>query len=376
MSRTFRLGLFIVGALLILGIGVFLIGNKQFLFTSTYPLKATFNTVAGLNSGAEVHVGGIHKGTVRQIQLPAQPNDKVTVLMDLDRSTRNIVKKDSVASIETEGLLGNKYVAIAFGSTDSPKISAGDTIGSAPPIDIQDLIKKTNQILDATQETMRNVADTTDNMKSMTTKIEQGKGTVGALINDKTMYNQLNAAVGQAQAGASAFREDMEALKHNWFLRGFFHSRGYEDAAELTKYEIAKMPAGEPIRTFDYDAKQIFEKLDSAKLKNGKKLNEAGKFLEKNQFGLAAIVAYSGMKGDTNTNLTLSQARAFVVRDYLADNFRMDDTHLKTMAVAKNVQPSKNDVGNVRIMVYRVGTPVPPAKYQASESGNAAKNPG
>src|ERR1051326_1761135 len=189
MSRTFRLGLFIVGTLMVLAIGVFLIGDKQFLFHSTYPLKAAFTTVAGLNGGAEVHVGGIHKGTVRQIQLPTQPNEKVTVVMDLERSTRDIIKKDSLASIETEGLLGNKYVAISFGSKDAQKVSNNDTIGSVTPLDIQDLIKKTNQILDTTQQTMNNVVETTGNMKSMTTNIQQGKGTVGALINDKSVYN-------------------------------------------------------------------------------------------------------------------------------------------------------------------------------------------
>src|SRR5437870_10338207 len=79
MSRAFRLGVFIVIALLIFAAGVFWIGNKQFLFHSTYRLNAEFQNVAGLNGGAEVRVGGIHEGTVRQIQLPIRPNEKVRV---------------------------------------------------------------------------------------------------------------------------------------------------------------------------------------------------------------------------------------------------------------------------------------------------------
>ncbi|PYV74155.1 MAG: MCE family protein, partial [Acidobacteria bacterium] len=75
MSRAFRLGVFIVVALLIFAGGVFWIGKKQFLFHSTYRLKAEFQNVAGLNGGAEVRVGGIHEGTVRQIQLPTRPNE-------------------------------------------------------------------------------------------------------------------------------------------------------------------------------------------------------------------------------------------------------------------------------------------------------------
>src|SRR5579864_6098930 len=119
MSRTFRLGVFIVGALLVLAAGVFLIGSKDLLFSSTYRLKAEFDTVAGLMDGAEVRVGGVHKGTVRRIDLPKRPDETVTVVMDLERSTRDILKKDSVASIKSEGLLGDKYVEISFGSNES-----------------------------------------------------------------------------------------------------------------------------------------------------------------------------------------------------------------------------------------------------------------
>ena len=114
MSRAARLGAFIVVTLAVLAVGIFMIGNKQYLFTSTYRLKAQFSSVVGLNVGAEVRVGGVHRGTVRSIELPHTPSDKVTVVMDLDRSTHDIIKQDSIASIETEGLLGNEYMAISL----------------------------------------------------------------------------------------------------------------------------------------------------------------------------------------------------------------------------------------------------------------------
>jgi phospholipid/cholesterol/gamma-HCH transport system substrate-binding protein len=215
MSRAFRLGLFIVIALLIFAGGVFWIGNKQFLFHSTYRLKAEFQNVAGLNGGAEVRVGGILEGTVRQIQLPIRPNEKVRVLMDLAGGTRNVIKKDSMATIRSEGLVGDKFVEISFGSEQSPKVSHGDTIEGEPPLQISDLLNKTNEVLDSTKGAVENVNDTTNNLKSITTKIDQGQGTIGALINNKKIYQNVNA-------GASAFQENMEALKHNFFLRGFF----------------------------------------------------------------------------------------------------------------------------------------------------------
>src|SRR5580700_1135723 len=106
MSRAARLGAFIVVTLTILVAGVFIIGSKQYLFSFTYQLKAQFDNVAGLDSGADVRVGGVHSGTVRSIVLPHKPGEKVTVVVDLGKSTHEIIKQDSVATIETEGLLG------------------------------------------------------------------------------------------------------------------------------------------------------------------------------------------------------------------------------------------------------------------------------
>ena len=71
MSRNARVGAFIVGTLAVLALGIFIIGGKQYLFTSTYILKTNFANVAGLEAGADVQVGGVHSGTVKSIELPS-----------------------------------------------------------------------------------------------------------------------------------------------------------------------------------------------------------------------------------------------------------------------------------------------------------------
>src|ERR1700687_988043 len=164
MSRAARLGSFIIATLAVLAAGVFLIGDKQYLFTPTYRLKAQFATVVGLDPGAEVRVGGVHSGTVRNIELPRRPTDKITVVMDLQRSTHDIIKGDSVASIETEGLLGNEYVSISFGSAQAVNVKDDDTIGSQPPFVIADLMKKANGLLDTSQAALENVTVAPANM--------------------------------------------------------------------------------------------------------------------------------------------------------------------------------------------------------------------
>jgi hypothetical protein len=298
MSRALRLGVFLVTTLAFLAAGVFLIGEKRFLFQQTYRLQAQFQDVAGLDNGADVRVGGIHLGTVKYIALPDGPSGKLTVVMEMSNSTRNIVRKDSVASIKTEGLLGNKYVEVSFGAEKSPEIESGDTIKGETPVDFSD------------------------------------------------------AALGvmnQAKTAATAFTEDADALKQNFFLRGFFNKRGYEDSTDLKKNKIAELPEQPANKAFTYDAKDIFDKSDNAKLKNGKALDEAGKFLEQNKFRLVVVAASAGV-GDTDKDRVLTQARAKVVRDFLVQHFKFDDTKVKTLGLGKLATGGES--GTVEVRVY------------------------
>ncbi len=366
MSRAVRLGVFIFGTLVILAAGIFLIGNKRFIFTSTYRLQAGFKNVAGLNNGAQVRVGGIHKGTVKQIDLPNLSSGEMTVVMEMESSTRDVIKQDSLAAIQTEGLLGNKYVEISFGSGDAPKVVDGANIGSLPPQDISDVIKKTNEILDTTKLAMGGMQESMDNLKAISSKINQGEGTIGALVNDRKMYDQLNAATTQAKEGAAAFQENMDALKHNWLLRGFFNKRGYDDSSKLTEDAISNLPQSPYLKKFVFDGNKIFDKPDNAKLKSEKTLTEAGRFLEGNRFGLAIVVVSNGLKGDTDEAQLLTQARAMVVRDYLVKNFKMDDTLLKTIGLKKSGQKDAGDGGSVEVIIYPVGLSMKPTKTARS----------
>jgi phospholipid/cholesterol/gamma-HCH transport system substrate-binding protein len=383
MSRAARLGTFILATLAILATGVFVIGSKQYLFSSTYQLKALYDNVVGLDAGGDVRVGGVHSGSVRSILLPHKPGEKVTVIMDLDKSTHEIIKQDSVASIETEGLLGNQYMAISFGSAGTADVRDGDNIASLPPLEMSDLLKKTSGILDGSQQAIQNATRATANLDSISAKIDGGQGTAGALVNDKQLYTNLEQTtsamrdtVVEAQAGVTDFQENMEAMKHNFFLRGYFKNRGYEDSAELAKNEVESMPQGSPTKQFTYSAKQLFGKQDSAKLKNQKSLNAGGEFLANNEFGFAVVVASTGMEGDTQKDLMLTEARAMVVREYLVENFGFDDSQLKTLGMGKRTDANSDaGWGSVQIFIYPVGTEVPPNKQtQASVSSKTTSD--
>ena len=370
MSRTARLGAFILGTLIILATGIFIIGSKKYLFRSTYELKAQFDNVAGLEAGADVMVGGLHSGTVQSIHLPDKPGEQMTIVMQLDQSTHKILRQDSEASIQTEGLLGNQYLAISFGSADKAELKDGDTISSIPPLEMSALLDKANGLLGQSQAAMVNITALSDHLKSVSAKIDSGNGTVGALVNDRALYNNLDqtaanakTAVSSADAGIKDFQDNMEALKHNFLLRGYFKNRGYEDSADLGKDEIASAPQAATVKEFTFQSKDLFDKQDSAKLKGQKALNAAGEYLAGNDFGVAVIEVSTGKTGSAATELTLAQGRAMVVRDYIVQHYGFDDTKLKTFSLGKQVdETSKADWGLIKVLIYPAGTPVPADK--------------
>jgi phospholipid/cholesterol/gamma-HCH transport system substrate-binding protein len=344
MSRAFRLGIFIVAGLLVFCAGVFLIGQNHMLFRSTYRLNAEFKTVAGLSGGAEVRVAGIQKGSVRRIDLPQRPDQKAKIEMDLDSETRKVIRKDSVAAIHTEGLMGDEYVEISPGTNDAPAVKDHDMLEGTPPVEISDLIKKADGILDSAGGAMQNVSQTAGNLGAITSKINNGAGTIGGLVNDKKIYENVAQATTEMQ-------EDMEAAKHNFLMSHFFHKRGYEDSAELTKNEIPQLPSEPVVKHFSWDGSKLFNKDDTAKLKDAKALNEAGSFLQTKPFGLAVVAGYAD-KGDSAQEKIVTEARAMVVRDYLVKNFKMDDTRVKTIGLGKS---NEGEGTGVAVLVYPAG---------------------
>jgi phospholipid/cholesterol/gamma-HCH transport system substrate-binding protein len=372
------LGAFIVATLAVLAAGVFIIGSKEYLFRSTYQLKTQFDNVAGLAQGADVQVGGVHSGTVHSITLPHKPGDKVTVVMDLDRSTKEIIKRDSVASIETEGVLGNQFVAISFGSAGQAELADGETIQSVPPLELAALLAKTNAILDSSQQAVQNTTAATAHLNSVSAKIDSGQGTVGSLVNDKQLYINLEQTTAtlhdtmlQAQTGVTDFQENMEALKHNFFLSGYFKKRGYEDSSDLAANKISSLPQSTPVKIFAYTARQLFDGRASAKMKDQKTLKAAGDFLAQTPFGVAVVVVSTGMDGDTQKDLVLTEARAMVIREYLVENFGFDDSQLKTLGMGKQEGANlEADWGSIQILIYPAGTEIPSGKPAAAVSSS------
>lgn len=214
------------------------------------------------------------------------------------------------------GLMGDEYVELSVGADDSPPVKPGDTLTGAAPIQVSDLLRKASGILDSANGAVQNISQTAGQVDSIASKINKGSGTIGALVNDK----QVNQNVNQATA---EMKEDMEVVKHNFLSSHFFKKRGYEDAADLTKHQIARLPPEPAVKEFSWNGSRIFDRTDTARLKDSRALKQAGEYLQANPFGLAVVAGYAD-KGGTDEDKILTEARAMVVRDYLVKNFNIE----------------------------------------------------
>lgn len=307
-----KLGAFVLGGLLFLVLLLYMIGKNRNLFGSTYVLKARFEHVQGLVAGNNVRYSGIEAGTVKRLKILNDTTLEVTMV--IDDKMKNIIRKNAIVSIGTDGFVGNKIVNILPARQPAPLAEEGDVLLSRKAIDtdemLQTLYKTNNDIaiiaaeLKTTVQRVNNssalwallndksisddlrasvaqirkattkAGDMTENLATLVTDVKEGKGSIGMLLKDTAFAAKLNEAVNKIksvgdetdslvaginkmiadiredansgkgplnamlkdsalvaklntsldniQKGTDGFNQNMEALKNNFLLRGYF----------------------------------------------------------------------------------------------------------------------------------------------------------
>ena len=182
-SKKLRVGLFIIGGFVIFVIAIFIIGSKQNLFTSTFEINSIFESVSGLTEGATVNFGGIKVGTVSGISI--ESSTKIRVIMTLNSNVKQYIRKDSKVSISSEGLVGNKIVEVSSGSAQFLTVDNGDYLESTKPISAEDIFK-------SLKESGDNAKLITGKMSAMIDSINGGKGTIGQLLTNESLYRNID----------------------------------------------------------------------------------------------------------------------------------------------------------------------------------------
>lgn len=176
-----KLGIFIFLGSALLVIGIFMLGNKEALFKPTFTVKAYFRNVEGLRNGAPVKLSGIDAGAVQDIKVVGDTVSLIEVKMRLLDEIRHFISVDTQAEIQTEGLVGNKFVSLKIGDSNAEPIQDGGVIQAKEPVSFADIIGETQGIMGYTREMTKDLAD-------IIGRINRGEGTLGKIFTDDALY--------------------------------------------------------------------------------------------------------------------------------------------------------------------------------------------
>jgi len=283
-GQKIKTGIFTLVGLLLFVVGIFLIGSKQNMFGDTFMIYGTFNNVGGLQVGNNIRFAGINVGTVSEIRIVSDTMIRVDMLMQ--DQVKPFLKADAMASIGSDGLMGDKLITIASGSANEVKLLAGDSkIMTANPIDFDKVIGQftnvatnaeivmtelagmavqirkgdgtiskllyTDDLSRSLEGTASNAEKITNSLAGITSHIKSGKGSIGNLIYTDSLSNGLGRTVTTANAAmltineaADGFSENMKALQGNYFLRGYF-KRKARNAVNDPKPKESVIPAND-----------------------------------------------------------------------------------------------------------------------------------
>lgn len=211
-----KLGLFVTLSLLLLTGGIYFIGSQQQMFKNTFQINGLFKNVNGLKVGNNVQFSGITVGIIDNIQILS--DTVVRVDMTIEEEARKFIKKDAVAIIGTEGLMGNKIVTIIPGANDKQPIENNDPIRTSTPISLDDILVKIKTTAD-------NAAIISDELAGILEKVNNGEGTIGRLLTDSTISENINSTIVNLKKSSKGLDENMEAAKHNILLRRYYKNK-------------------------------------------------------------------------------------------------------------------------------------------------------
>jgi phospholipid/cholesterol/gamma-HCH transport system substrate-binding protein len=415
----------VIAGLLLFAVGLFFIGDRRRLFTDTIEIYAEFEQIAALDNGAKVRVAGMDAGEVEEISVPAGPSARFRVRMRVREDLRQLLRRDSVASIQNDGLVGNKFVQIETGTDASPVIDEGGTILSREPFDIADLMQMMSDtlvtvnamlvdvkarvdealvVLSATAadaQTLMNdlggdvrtiLASTgriAEDVTAMVDDIRKGRGSIGRLLNDEGLYDSVKSMAADAEKALAAVREasveakgviadlrsekgpvkgltgdvqqtlasardamaDLaeatEALKRNFFFRGFFNRRGFFDLDDVT---VEQYRAG-ALATNDRRALRIWITADvlfERAASGAERLSAGGmarldsamsQFLRYPHTSPLVVEGYAEeITGDER--YLSSRSRGELVREYLVSKFKLDPNYVAFMPMGAAAEGS------------------------------------
>jgi phospholipid/cholesterol/gamma-HCH transport system substrate-binding protein len=241
-TRGFAVGVFVIGGLLLFAAGLFLIGDRRLLFAPQFELHSTFTKVTGVQVGSRVRLAGIEAGEVLEVVIPLRPSEPFRVRMRLREDLRHLVRTDSVAAVQTDGIVGSTFIQVSVGTDEAPIVEPGYAIAGRDPVEFTDLIdegRATFQTVSAEivdlkgdlQHALVSLAETLDaagtlmvdvgqdvgtisaaaanvmddvegaiaDARQLVNDVRDGQGTIGRLLTDETLYDRVATIAGEVE---------------------------------------------------------------------------------------------------------------------------------------------------------------------------------
>lgn len=438
-ERLAAVGAFVIGGVVLFAAGLFLIGDRRMLFTDTFRVYAEFRQVAALDTGAKVRVSGVDAGEVEEIRVPPGPSGRFRVRMRVRSDLRPLIRTDSIALIQNDGLVGNKFVQIQTGTDAAPTVADGGTIQSREPFDIADLMLRMSDTL-ATVNTMlvqvrngvdealgavaatatdaqtlmkdmggevrailRSADQVSTDLKTIVGNVRSGRGTLGKLLNDDAVYASVKAMSADAEKAVAAVRQaseearaaiadlrgmngpvrgltgdvqqtlqsareamadladTTEALKRNFFFRGFFNRRGYFDLDDVTvaQYRQGALESKDRrVLRIWLDAAVLFEKDANGveRLSDGGKTRLESAMSQFVRYPHRSPLVVEGYAQDATGDVRYlsSRTRAQLVRDYVVGKFKLDPSYVAIMPMGAEAteSPSGGEWNGIALALF------------------------
>lgn len=197
-TRAFVVGIFIFLGIAILVVTILTLGGQQKTFQKSIVVRAVFDDINGLQKGNNIWFSGVKIGTVKKISFVG--NSQVEVDMNIDEASKQYIRKNARARISSDGLIGNKIIVIYSGASKSPSVEDGDVLGVEKAMN-------PDEMMSTLQANNNNLFAITTDVKGISKGIAEGKGTVGRLLKDETLVNDLHTTMLRLrEASANAER--------------------------------------------------------------------------------------------------------------------------------------------------------------------------
>jgi phospholipid/cholesterol/gamma-HCH transport system substrate-binding protein len=434
-NRNITVGIFVVGGVALFTGGIFLIGNQHKAFARHFDVYTEFANLDGVAKGAKVRVAGMDAGEVVDIAVPGRPPAKFRLKLSIEQRLHVLVRTDSVVTIATEGVVGDKFLLVHQGGQQASEAASLTTLPSKEPLDLSDLMEKSAGMLKDVNGMMKQVGGklngaldaittTVNNADDVVVGLKEGKGPAGMLLRDEDTAEELRQTVENARQATSALNhasnqanalvsdlrsrdlgqkaddaivsaknaaqhidetseqlhltvtealgpdaqgadaatniqqslsnlnqatgnmaEDTEALKHNFFFRGFFKRRGYYNLTNLTpdQYRHDKVFANPENHREWLTADDLFQPgsngLETLSHAGKKRIDAVAAQLGDSLVAGAIVVEGYSAARDHEEQFALSRDRTILVSQYLHTHFHLDSRNIGVVSLKELPPP-------------------------------------